>query len=99
MSSEGRGAQPEDVREDDSTRPFSVIARRYVREGYPSKAVCTRQDNDKELVHLLRVFGHMPMRPTPGDLAHSQKLLAYKNREMTEHNVKQNMCERVRRLW
>ncbi|MBT9466787.1 tyrosine-type recombinase/integrase [Hydrogenophaga sp.] len=54
-------AQREGVREDDSTRLFSVIARRYVREVYPSKSVRTRQDNDKELVHLLRVFGHMPI--------------------------------------
>ena len=27
----------------------------------PTKAVRTRLDNDKELVHLLRVFGHMPI--------------------------------------
>ncbi len=54
-------AQREGVREDDSTRLFSVIARRYIREVYPTKAVRTRKDNDKELVHLLRVFGHMPI--------------------------------------
>jgi integrase len=49
------------VREDDSTKLFSVVARRYIREVYPLKAVRTRKDNDKELVHLLRVFGHMPI--------------------------------------
>ena len=49
------------MREDESTRLFSVIARRYVREVYPTKAVRTRLDNDKELGHLLRVFGHMPI--------------------------------------
>ena len=54
-------AQREGVREDESTRLFSVIARRYVREVYPTKAVRTRLDNDKELGHLLRVFGHMPI--------------------------------------
>lgn len=54
-------AQREGVKEDDSTRLFSVIARRYVREVYPLKSVRTRKDNDKELVHLLRVFGHMPI--------------------------------------
>lgn len=54
-------AQREGVREDDSTKLFSVIAKRYVREVYPTKAVRTRKDNDKELVHLLRVFGHMPI--------------------------------------
>jgi integrase len=54
-------AQREGVREDDSSKLVSVIARRYVREIYPSKAVRTRADNDKELLHLLRVFGHMPI--------------------------------------
>lgn len=54
-------AQREGVREDDSTKLFSVVARRYVREVYPTKAVRTRLDNDKELIHLLRVFGHMPI--------------------------------------
>lgn len=33
-----------------------------------------------------------------GDLAHSQKLLAHKNREMTEHYVKSRISERVRPL-
>ena len=33
-----------------------------------------------------------------GDLAHSQKLLAHKNREMTEHYVKSRVGERVRPL-
>jgi integrase len=54
-------AQREGVREDDSTKLFSLIVKRYVREVYPTKAVRTRADNDKELVHLLRVFGHMPI--------------------------------------
>lgn len=54
-------AQREGVKENDSSRLFSVIAKRYVREIYPTKAVRTRLDNDKELVHLLRVFGHMPI--------------------------------------
>jgi integrase len=54
-------AHREGVREVDSTSIFSVIARRYIREVYPTKAVRTRKDNDKELVHLLRVFGHMPI--------------------------------------
>ncbi|MBA2965410.1 tyrosine-type recombinase/integrase [Ramlibacter sp. MAH-25] len=54
-------AQLEGVKEDDSSRLFSVIAKRYVREVYPTKAVRTRKDNDKELAQLLRVFGHMPI--------------------------------------
>ena len=54
-------AQREGVREDDSTKTVSVIVKRYIREVYPTKAVRTRADNDKELIHLLRVFGHMPI--------------------------------------
>ena len=33
-----------------------------------------------------------------GDLAHSQKLLGHKNREMTEHYVKARMGDRVKPL-
>jgi integrase len=54
-------AQLEGVREDDSTRLFSVVARRYVREIFPTKAIATRRDNDKELANLLKVFAHMPI--------------------------------------
>ncbi|MGV0959281.1 MAG: tyrosine-type recombinase/integrase [Limnohabitans sp.] len=54
-------AQFEGVREDDSTKLFSVIARRYVREIFPTKAIATRRDNDKELTNLLKVFAHMPI--------------------------------------
>ena len=54
-------AQREGVREDDSTRLFSVVARRYVREVFPTKAMATRRDNDKELANLLKVFAHMPI--------------------------------------
>lgn len=54
-------AQLEGVKEDESTRLFSVVARRYVREIFPSKSYQTRRDNDKELTNLLRVFGHMPI--------------------------------------
>lgn len=54
-------AQLEGVKEEDSSSLFSVIAKRYVREVYPTKAVRTRKDNDKELAQLLRVFGHVPI--------------------------------------
>ncbi|WP_235503844.1 tyrosine-type recombinase/integrase [Acidovorax sp. Leaf76] len=54
-------AQREGVREDESTRLFSVVAGRYLREVFPTKSVQTRRDNDKELANLLRVFGHMPI--------------------------------------
>lgn len=54
-------AMREGVREDDSTKLFSVIVKRYVRDVYPLKSPRTRKDNDKELVNLVRVFGHMPI--------------------------------------
>ncbi|MCM3562930.1 hypothetical protein [Hydrogenophaga intermedia] len=37
------------------------MARLYVREVHLLKSVRTRKDNDKELAHLPRVFGHMPI--------------------------------------
>ena len=54
-------AQREGVREDDSTKLFSVVARRYVREVLPTKSIQTRRDNEKELANLLKVFAHMPV--------------------------------------
>lgn len=54
-------AQREGVREDDSTRLFSVVARRYTREVLPTKAPATRRDNEKEIANLLKVFAHMPI--------------------------------------
>ncbi len=54
-------AQREGVREDDSTRLFSVVAKRYVREIFPMKAPPTRKDNDKELANRLKVFAHTPI--------------------------------------
>lgn len=54
-------AMREGVREDNSTKLFSVIVKRYIREVYPLKSPRTRKDNDKELVNLVRVFGHMPI--------------------------------------
>ena len=54
-------AQRESVPEDDSTKLFSVVAKRYVREIFPSKSIQTQKDNDKELANLLKVFAHMPI--------------------------------------
>jgi integrase len=54
-------AQLEGVREDESTRLFSVLTRRYVREVFPTKAAATRRDNEKELANLLKVFAHVPV--------------------------------------
>ena len=39
---------------------FSVVAKCYIREIFPSKSIQTRKDNDKELANLLKVFAHMP---------------------------------------
>lgn len=54
-------AQREGVREDESTRLFAVVARRYIREVLPTKAPATRHDNEKELANLLKVFAQMPI--------------------------------------
>ena len=54
-------AQREGVREDESTKLFSVVARRYVREVFPTKSIQTRKDNEKELANLLKVFALVPM--------------------------------------
>ena len=54
-------AQRESVPEDESTKLFSVLAKRYVREIFPTKSPQTRKDNDKELANLMKVFAHMPI--------------------------------------
>ena len=54
-------AQRESVPEDDSMKLFSVVAKRYIREIFPSKSIQTRKDNDKEFANLLKVFAHMPI--------------------------------------
>ena len=53
--------QRESVPEAESTKLFSVVAKRYVRDVYPGKSVQTRKDNDKELANLLKVFAHVPI--------------------------------------
>ena len=35
------------------------MAKRYVKEIFPSKSIQTRKENDKELANLLKVFAHM----------------------------------------
>lgn len=54
-------AQREGVREDESTRLFAVVAKRYSREVLPTKAPATRHHNEKELANLLKVFAQMPI--------------------------------------
>ena len=54
-------AQRESVPEDDSTKLFSIVAKRYVKEIFTSKSIQTLKDNDKELANLLKVFAHMPI--------------------------------------
>lgn len=51
----------ESVKDDESGRTFSLIAKRYVREVIPTKSKQTQHDNMKELSNLLKVFGHMPI--------------------------------------
>ena len=57
----GLWAQREGAREDDSTKLFSVVARRYVREVYPTTSIQTQLDKHKELASLLKVFAHKPI--------------------------------------
>ena len=54
-------AQREGVKEDETSRLFSIVSKRYTREVFPTKAAATRRDNEKELANLLKVFAHMPI--------------------------------------
>jgi integrase len=51
---EGEAANPDD-------RTFAVIAKRYEREVFPTKAVRTQRDNAAELANLMKVFAHVPI--------------------------------------
>lgn len=138
-------AQREGVREDESTRLFAVVARRYIREVLPTKAPAMRLGIEIT-GELAAVIARINERPTKtgsdflirnengqpltrdalrsrfdkareeagvsfqfrdirakaatdtGDLAHSQKLLAHKNRQMTERYVRARIGERIKPL-
>ena len=63
-------------------------------------ASCSRFDKARTLAKMNFQFRDIRAKTATdtGDLTHSQKLLAHKNREMTEHYVKVRMGERVKPL-
>ena len=63
-------------------------------------ALRSRFDKARELAQLSFQFRDTRAKAATdtGDLAHSQKLLAHKNLEMTEHYVKPRIGERVKPL-
>jgi hypothetical protein len=63
-------------------------------------AMRSRFDKARELAKVSFQFRDIRAKAATdtGDLAHSQKLLAHKNREMTEHYVRARLGERVRPL-
>jgi integrase len=74
--------------QDDDGRPLSVYALR------------SRFDKARKAAGVAFQFRDIRAKAATdtGDLAHSQKLLGHRNREMTEHYVKQRIGERVRPL-
>lgn len=63
-------------------------------------ALRSRFDNARELAQVDFQFRDIRAKAATDtdDLAHSQKLLAHKNRQMTEHYVKARIGERVKPL-
>jgi len=74
--------------QDDNGQPLSALALR------------SRFDKARNLAGVNFQFRDIRAKAATdtGDLAHSQKLLAHKNRDMTEHYVRARMGERVRPL-
>lgn len=74
--------------QDDDGRPLSVYALR------------SRFDKARKAAGVAFQFRDIRAKAATdtGDLAHSQKLLGHRNREMTEHYVRQRVGERVRPL-
>lgn len=85
-------------------RPRVVISQYLIQDdnGQPLSQYALRSRFDKARTLAKVHFQFRDIRAKAatdtGDLAHSQKLLAHKNREMTEHYVKQRMGERVKPL-
>lgn len=87
-----------------------MVARKYAEkmlgcgddEGQPLSyfALRSRFDKARELAGVRFQFRDLRAKAATdtGDLAHSQKLLAHKNREMTEHYVRSRLGERVKPL-
>jgi integrase len=63
-------------------------------------ALRSRVDKARELAKVSFQFRDIRAKVATdtGDLGHSQKLLAHKNREMTKHDVKSRLGERVKPL-
>jgi len=85
-------------------KPRKIISAFLIRDenGQPLSqfALRARVDKARSLVKVDFQFRGIRAKAATdtGDLAHSQKLLAHKNREMTEHYVKSRTGERVRPL-
>jgi integrase len=74
--------------QDDNGRPLSQLALR------------SRFDKARKAAGVTFQFRDIRAKAATdtGDLAHSQKLLGHRNREMTEHYVRSRVGERVRPL-
>lgn len=87
-----------------SERPRRAISPYLIQDenGQPISQLALRSRFDKARVLAKVCFQFRDLRAKAatdtGDLAHSQKLLAHKNREMTEHYVKARIGERVKPL-
>lgn len=85
-------------------RPRRAISAYLIQDenGQPltSGALRSRFDKARTLANVDFQFRDIRAKAATdtGDLAHSQKLLAHKNRDMTEHYVKARMGERVKPL-
>lgn len=87
-----------------SARPRRAITPYLIQDenGQPISqlALRSRFDKARELAKVSFQFRDLRAKAATdtGDLAHSQKLLAHKNREMTEHYIKTRLGERVKPL-
>ena len=87
-----------------NARPCKAIGSYIIQNenGQPltRNAVRSRFDKARELAGVNFQFRDIRAKAATdtGDLAHSQKLLAHKNRSMTEHYVKARQGERVKPL-
>jgi integrase len=85
-------------------RPRRVISPFFIQDenGQPLTyfALRSRFDKARDLAGVNFQFRDLRVKAATdtGDLAHSQKLLAHKNRDMTEHYVKARLGERVKPL-
>lgn len=87
-----------------SERPRRAISPYLIQDenGQPLTyfALRSRFDKARDLAKVSFQFRDIRAKAATdtGDLAHSQKLLAHKNRDMTEHYVRSRLGERVRPL-